>query len=117
MIKIVFLDLDDTIIYENIVNTDIFKFLYQAKNQNKKIILISKHEKEITKTLDDYCISPKLFDEILHLKKFDKKSSFIKEKNAIFIDDSYAERKDISDNCSIPVFSTDAIETLLDWKN
>lgn len=113
----VYVDLDDTLICDNIVNTDVIKFLYQTKNQNKKIILISKHEKEIAKTLDEYCISQKLFDKILHLEKKDKKSMFIKEKGAIFIDDSYAERKDVAVNCKIPVFSIDAVETLLDWKN
>ena len=113
----VYVDLDDTLICDNLVNTDVIKFLYQTKNQNKKIILISKHDKEIANTLDTHCISSKLFDEILHLEKTDKKSSFIKEKSAIFIDDSYAERKDVATNCRIPVFSIDAVETLLDWKN
>lgn len=113
----VYVDLDDTIICDKAVNTDVLKFLYQAKNLNKKIILISKHEKEIAQTLDEHCISAKLFDEVLHLEKTDKKSSFIKEKRAIFIDDSYAERKDVSNTCKIPVFSIDAVETLLDWKN
>lgn len=113
----VYVDLDDTIICDNVVNTDLIKFLYQAKNRNKKIILISKHEKKIEKTLDENCISSKLFDEILHLKKSEKKSCFIKNKKAIFIDDSYAERQDVSNVCKIPVFSIDAVETLLDWRN
>ena len=113
----VYVDLDDTIICDNSVNTEIIKFLYQAKNNNKKIVLISKHEKDINKTLEKYCISHNLFDKILHLSKTDKKSLFIKEKNAIFIDDSYAERKDVSSNCKMPVFSLDAVETLLDWRN
>ena len=29
----------------------------------------------------------------------------------------YAERKDVATNCRIPVFSIDAVETLLDWRN
>ena len=113
----VYIDLDDTLICDNVVNTDVIKFLYQTKNQTKKIILISKHEKEISNTLDKHCISSKLFDEILHLEKTDKKSSFIKKRSAIFIDDRYAERKDVAINCRIPVFSIDAVEALLDWKN
>ena len=113
----IYIDFDDTLICNNEVNTDIIKLLYQAKNKKKKIILISKHDKNISDTLNKFCIPTSIFDKIIHLEKKDKKSFYIKEKSAIFIDDSYAERKDVLDNCKIPVFSIDAIETLLDWKN
>lgn len=113
----IYIDFDDTLICNNEVNTDVIKLLYQAKNKKKKIILISKHDKNISDTLNKFCIPTSIFDKIIHLEKKDKKSFYIKEKSAIFIDDSYAERKDVLDNCKIPVFSIDAIETLLDWKN
>jgi hypothetical protein len=47
----IYIDLDDTIIVNNQVNINVIKFLYQAKNENKKIILITRHIKNINKTL------------------------------------------------------------------
>ena len=56
-----------------------------------------------------------LFDDIIIIDdKSTKKSSFIKTRHSIFIDDSFAERKDVFNNCGIPVFSVDAIEVLID---
>ena len=113
----VYIDFDDTIIVDNIVNTDIIKFLYQARNMEKKIILITKHKKDINKTLFKFAISEQLFDEIIILNQSDKKSSLIKNANSIFIDDSFAERKEVLEALKIPVFGLDAIEALMFWKH
>lgn len=112
----VYIDFDDTILLGDKVNSGIMQFLYQAKNKNKKIILITKHEKNVEESLTKYFISEHLFDEIIHLDKNQKKSDFIKDINSIFIDDSYAERQNVSKNIGIPVFGIDAIEVLLDFK-
>ena len=112
----VYIDLDDTIIVENSVNTDIIKFLYQARNMGKKIILLSKHRKDIRDTLAKFAISHLLFDEIVPLEQTDKKSNYIKNSNSIFIDDSFSERKAVFDACKIPCFGIDAAESLLHWK-
>jgi len=112
----VYVDLDDTLIFDNSVNTQMIMFLYQARNEGKRICLISRHSKSILKTLEAYAISRSLFDEIIHLGKDDKKSHYISRLDAIFIDDSFAERKDVSENSNIPVFATDAIDVLLDWR-
>ena len=112
----VYIDFDDTILLGDKVNSGIMQFLYQAKNKNKKIILITKHEKNVEESLTKYFICEHLFDEIIHLDKNQKKSDFIKDINSIFIDDSYAERQNVSKNIGIPVFGIDAIEVLLDFK-
>lgn len=112
----VYIDFDDTIIYEDKVNINAVAFLYQAKNKNKKIILITKHAFNVKETLSRFCISHDLFDDIIQIKNDDEKSKYIKHKNAIFIDDSFSERKKIFENCKIPVFGIDAIETLFDYK-
>ena len=109
----VYADLDDTLICGNKVNTDVIKFLYQAKNENKKIVLLSKHEFDIKETLEKNCISLKLFDEIIRLKKTEDKAEKIKSKNAVFIDDSFAERGNILQKTGIAVFSPDSIEVKL----
>ncbi len=109
----VYIDFDDTIIFNDKVNTDAIKFLYQAKNENKKIILITKHANDVKQTLAKLHICDSLFDEIIHLKKEDEKSVFIKDKNSLFIDDSYSERKKVFENLNIPVFGIDALEVLI----
>jgi len=112
----VYIDFDDTILLNDIVNTDAMKFIYQAKNQNKKIILITKHSTNIYDTLQKYHISQDLFESIIHIDKNNEKSDYINQKNSIFIDDSYSERQKVSAKTGIPVFGIDAIEALFDYK-
>lgn len=112
----VYVDFDDTILTKDKINTDVIKFLYQCQNENKKLILITKHKDNIYKTLEKYHICEDLFYEIIALQKEQEKSNYIKYKNSIFIDDSYAEREKISRILNVPVFSVDAIETLLDYR-
>lgn len=109
----VYIDYDDCIFSNDTgFNTDIMKFLFQCKNINIKITLISKHDGNLEKKLESQGIK-KLFDRIIHLKNNEKKSNYIDNTNAIFIDDSFAERKEIFENKSIPVFSIDMIEVLI----
>lgn len=112
----VYVDLDDTIVLGEKVNTFLMMFLYQCVNEKKKIILITKHLRVVKDTLEHNRISLKLFDEIIHLKDEDKKSAHMTEEKAIFIDDSFAERKDVADHCKIPVFDLSEVEALIDWK-
>lgn len=112
----VYVDFDDTIVVNDNVNSDVIKFLFQAKNMNKKLILITKHRGDIYNSLSEYALSERLFDEIIQLKPDDIKSDFINNRNAIFIDDSFAERRNVLETLKIPCFGVDAIESLLSWK-
>ena len=108
----VYVDFDDTIIVDDCVNTTLIKFLYEARNDNKKIILITKHLYNVQDKLRRFALSNLLFDEIIQIKKSEKKHEFIKNQNSIFIDDSFVERKEIAQHLNIPVFGLDAIESL-----
>lgn len=112
----VYIDFDDTIIVKDKVNLTAIMFLYQLKNNNKHIFLLTKHNKNIMQSLDKYKISRDLFDEIIHIKPDENKSMYIKNKSAIFIDDSFAERMNVKKQLDIPVFDLDMIESLLDWR-
>lgn len=112
----VYLDFDDTLYLDEDINISLVSFLYQCVNQNKKIILLTKHAKDLDESLNKFKISKLLFDEIIHINKEEDKSKYITEKKAIFIDDSFAERKNIKEKCDIPVFDLDMIESLLDWR-
>lgn len=112
----VYVDFDDTIIIEDKVNEDIIKFLYQAVNKGKKLILLSKHINDIYKDLIKYKISKELFEEIIIIPKNKEKAMFIEHNNSIFIDDSFTERKKVFCAKKIPVFDVDMIECLIDWR-
>lgn len=108
----VYCDFDDCLIFEDKVNTQLISFLYQCINENIKLILITKHERDIHKTLKEMRLES-IFEEIIHLNPGERKYSHMHEANSIFIDDSHAERKDVYTNLRIPVFAPDNIECLL----
>ena len=116
----VYVDYDGTIVIKNKVSLSIIRFLYQCKNENKKIVMITRHNEDHNNTiyedLDDYGISKKLFDEIICLRFDEKKSSVIKDEDAIFIDNSFFERKEVSEAKNIPVFAVEGIDLLQDWR-
>ena len=108
----VYVDFDDCLIFRGKVNTKMLAFIYQCINDGKKVILISKHAKDLDESLRQFRLQ-NVFDEIIHIEKTDEKYKYIQDQNAIFIDDSFAERKRIFENCHIPVFSPDMIADLV----
>lgn len=112
----VYIDFDDTVIHGEEVNVFIMQFIYQCQNKHVDICLITRHADDITDTLENMKIHADLFKKIIHLKEGEKKSDYITEKSAIFIDDSFSERMDVFSRCSVPVFDLDSIELLLDWR-
>lgn len=113
----VYVDFDDTMVVRGKVNAQLMMFLYQAKNQGKRLHLLTKHpDCPIRQDLARYGIAESLFDEILHIPQEDSKSRYITDPAPIFIDDSFAERRRIRESLGIPVFDLDMIESLLDWR-
>ena len=108
----VYVDYDDCLKIKDKLNETLVTFLFSALNQGKQLILITKHDGDIYKSLQQDRL-PNLFDKIIHVKKYEKKSSFITNFPSIFIDDSFTEREDVSKTHNIPVFSVDMIEALL----
>lgn len=108
----IYVDLDDCLIVRNQVNRQLLCFLYKAISEKKHISLITRHEGDPKETLLKFKIG-NIFDRIIHLKgKTEKKSGFIDITNAIFIDDSHAERREVARSHGIPVFAPDMIEAL-----
>ena len=112
----VYIDFDDTILLEDKVNPFMMHFLYQCKNKNIVLYLITRHDRIVEETLKQLCIDKNLFQKIIHITDKKPKSHHITEKNAIFIDDAFSERLDIHKKCKIPVFDLDSIESLIDWR-
>jgi hypothetical protein len=109
--KHVYVDFDDTLIVNDKVNTELVGLIYKFFNQGKIIHLITKHEYDLKESLARFKLS-ELFDEIIHLEKQDQKWKYIAHKDSIFIDDSFAERKQVKNNLGISVFSIDMISIL-----
>jgi hypothetical protein len=109
----VYVDLDDTLLLRGEVNTRLIRFLFQCVNRGIPIHLITRHKENLKDTLAKFRLST-LFDHVHHLTQDEKKSSYISETDAIFIDDSHRERSLVFADCGIPVFDPSSIECLLD---
>ncbi len=113
----VYFDFDDTLIVRDKVNLKAVWFLYQCQNNNKKVILLTKHEKEIFDSMEYYHIHKNIFDDIIHIKPNDNKADYISPKKAVFIDNSYHERHAVYIKHHIPVFDVDGLDVLMNWKS
>ena len=114
---VVYLDFDDTVYYgekKDMINIDVISFIYQCMNKGKKVKLLTRHSKNIYESLDRFHIDKSLFFEIINIDEDKKKSDYITDKSAIFIDDSFRERLDVSERCHIPVFDMDCVSALID---
>jgi len=112
----VYVDYDDTLVLQDgKVNTMLLVFLYQAKDDGKKLILLTRHDGNIFEDLKEHNIDLALFDSLILLGKNGRKADYVDGK-AIFIDDSFAERKSVWGACQAPVFDLDMVESLLDWR-
>ncbi|MFW6224681.1 MAG: ATP-grasp domain-containing protein, partial [Bacteroidota bacterium] len=113
----IYIDFDDTITKNGKLNPSVIMFLYHCLNRQKTIKLITRHTQNIRKTLNQLCISPNIFNEIILLQQDEKKYQYIKErKGVIFIDNAFAERIEVQEELNIPVFDVDAIMSLIDWR-
>lgn len=107
----IFVDFDDCLIIDNQVNDELVKYIFQALNKGIKISLITRHKGNLKKNLKKYKLY-EIFDEIIHIKNNNPKSLYIKNKQSIFIDDSFHERLEVKKKHNIPVFSPDMVEMI-----
>ncbi len=111
----VFIDYDDTIIIDGIINLEAIQFIFQCLNEKIKVILITKHKGSIFENLKYFKLL-NLFDEVIHLTQNEEKTSSIRKfgyHNSIFIDDSFEERRKVFEEFRIPVFSVDCFNSLI----
>jgi len=109
----VYVDLDDTLILNDKVNVQLVAFLFQCLNEGKEIALLTKHEHDLQATLARFRLTG-LFSEVIHIGKGDVKADYIREPDAILIDDSFSERMSASTRLGIRTFDCSMIELLLD---
>lgn len=117
----VYIDYDDTVISDEEVNLPVIRFLYQCRNKNYSVTLLTRHECDhddtVEESLDKHGIAVSLFDSIIKISFQEKKADYIEPHKAIFIDNAYAERKQVHDAYNIPVFDVEGIEVITDWRS
>ena len=108
----VYIDLDDTLLIGNLVNINVMQLVFSCINRKIPVTLITRHSGDLQKTLQKHRLA-ELFDEVIHLDRTQRKSDFIQQKNAIFIDDSFSERLDVHQRCGIPTFDCSMLDALI----
>lgn len=109
----VYLDLDDTLIVNEAVNTKMIAFVYQCMNKGKNVVLLTKHDGDVQAYLQQYKIDSSLFSRIIHIGDEEKKVQYFEDKKGILIDNLYVERKEAL-HFGLAVFDVDAIDALLE---
>ena len=110
-----YVDLDDTLISDGIVNLELVKLIFKSINEQKTVVLVTKHEADLEETLRTHRIAG-LFDDVIHIKKEDRKSFYMNNKDSVFIDDSFSERMDVYREHGIPTFDSSMIEVLTEGR-
>lgn len=108
----VYIDFDDTLCIDGKLCLPAITFLFQCLNEGKRLSLITRHAGDLAACLKRLRISH-LFDEVIHLTGREPKSRYIQPQNAIFIDDSFSERREVHAALGIATFDNSMIEVLI----
>lgn len=109
-----YIDYDDTIVIHDRVHLPAMALLYKCVNRNIPVYLVTKHGKDIYQSLRDRHICETLFRDIITVEKDADKADYIQPgPRALYIDDSFAERKRIRERFGIKVMGVDSLEVLL----
>lgn len=108
----VYLDLDDCLVLDGRVDTRLAAFVHQCIGDGVRVHLVTRHAKDVDESLRAHRLAG-LFDSVVHLRNGERKSAHVRPGRSIFIDDSFAERAEVSAALGIPVFAPDAVEALL----
>jgi carbamoyl-phosphate synthase large subunit len=110
---VAYIDLDDTLVLDGEVNVNLVKLLYQCINKGVRVVLLTRHAADLETTLGKHRLTG-IFDKIIHVAHTEAKADHITESAAIFVDDSFSERKEVSSRLGIPTFDSSMIEMLFD---
>lgn len=109
-----YVDLDDTLLIHGRLNTELMQFLYQCVNKGVRLVLLSKSLAEDKVALLKRWRIAELWDEVHWLAEGDSKADYIDAGSAVFIDDSFSQRREVAARWRIPTFDASMIEALLD---
>jgi hypothetical protein len=104
-----YVDLDDTLLLDGQANPQAMRFVYRLLQMGKCLVLVTRHATDPLLTLARARVAAELFDDIVHLSQGEPKSSCITGR-AIFVDNHFPERLEVSRSKGIPVLDVDAME-------
>lgn len=107
-IKEAYIDFDDCLVVEQKINPDCIRLIFEMKNRGIKTILISKHSGNLQDKLERLGLS-KVFDQVYHLSKMQKKVAYISNKPSLFIDDSFKELTQVADLKNVTALHVSAL--------
>ena len=108
----VYLDYDDCLIINDKVNLQMIAFLHHCLNRGVGVSLLTRHVGDLEASLQKHRLQF-LFDDVIKVQDSIHKYEYITKANAIFIDDSFAERYDVKKTKHIAVFAPDTVEALM----
>ena len=111
--RVLYVDFDDTLVLRGKLNVELVKLLYQGLNRGIRLVLISRHDGDLRARLKSWRLE-NLFDEIIHLDSGKAKADYIREKDAILIDDSFSERQAVHRATGIVTLDPSMVELLFD---
>lgn len=111
--RTVYVDLDDTLIVRGRVNPALVRLMFQSLNAGRRLVLLTRHAGDLRATLKKFRLE-NLFDEVIHLQAGESKAAHVTDREAVFVDDSHRERKEVQEKTGVPGFGPDMIELLLD---
>ena len=113
----VYLDFDDTLTVHGKVNDNLMRYLYQCVNAGIPLKLITKHDGDLLADIKKLRISPDLFDEITHISSEERKCDHIHPApDALFLDDSFSERRQMQQAHHIAAMGIDSLDVLIDHR-
>jgi len=108
----VYVDLDDTLLLNDRVNVDVAAFLFRALNDGCELVLLTKCLTDPNDVLAARRLAG-LFDRVVHLDEAQSKADHIDPEGAIFIDDSFSQRREVAVRHGIPTFDASMLELLM----
>lgn len=113
-IRRVYVDLDDTLVVKGRLNAKLVGILYQLLSSGASLYLLTRSTANVAKSLGALRLGP-LFDDVFALTPSQRKSDFISPDGAVFIDDSFSERREVSRRLGIPTLDLSMIDCLIDF--
>ncbi len=105
-------DLDDTLLCDGMANPCAMRLAYRLLQLGKRLVLLTRHPDDPLPALEAAHISATLFERIVHLRQGEPKSAYI-PLPAIFIDNHFPERLEVSRRLGVPVFDVDTLDLLI----
>ncbi len=112
-----YIDLDDTLLIRGRVNTRLVGLIFQCRNQKIPVHCVTRHKGNLMETLKRYHLT-NLFDHLVHiLDDTMPKAHYLTAANAVFIDDSFAERHNAAQLSNVRCFDPNGALCLLDYRD